>query len=78
TALFQAFSQGLDDRLSALALQYGDYAVWQRYWLDGERLSLQRDYWQQALAGALVLLALPTDGPRPGTRIVLVRRARTV
>ncbi|WP_122386926.1 non-ribosomal peptide synthetase [Pseudomonas syringae group genomosp. 7] len=65
TALYQAFSQGLDDPLPALALQYGDYAVWQRNWLDGERLSHQRDYWQQALAGAPVLLALPTDRPRP-------------
>ncbi|OUM08507.1 non-ribosomal peptide synthetase [Pseudomonas syringae] len=65
TALYQAFSQGLDDPLPALALQYGDYAVWQRHWLDGERLSHQGDYWQQALAGAPVLLTLPTDRPRP-------------
>nr|UXB94867.1 non ribosomal peptide synthetase [Pseudomonas syringae] len=65
TALYQAFSQGLDDPLPALALQYGDYAVWQRNWLDGERLSHQSDYWQQALAGAPVLLTLPTDRPRP-------------
>ncbi|MCF5572459.1 amino acid adenylation domain-containing protein [Pseudomonas syringae] len=65
TALYQAFSQGLDDPLPALALQYGDYAVWQRHWLDAERLSHQADYWQQALAGAPVLLTLPTDRPRP-------------
>ncbi|WP_032632419.1 condensation domain-containing protein, partial [Pseudomonas syringae] len=65
TALYQAFSQGLDDPLPALTLQYGDYAVWQRNWLDAERLSQQADYWQQALAGAPVLLTLPTDRPRP-------------
>ncbi|WP_057407755.1 non-ribosomal peptide synthetase [Pseudomonas amygdali] len=65
TALYQAFSQGQDDPLPALTLQYGDYAVWQRNWLDAERLSHQGDYWQQALAGAPVLLTLPTDRPRP-------------
>ncbi|SDX46163.1 arthrofactin-type cyclic lipopeptide synthetase C [Pseudomonas syringae] len=65
TALYQAFSQGLPDPLPPLALQYGDYAVWQRHWLDAERLSHQADYWQQALAGAPVLLTLPTDRPRP-------------
>ncbi|RMT20213.1 Amino acid adenylation [Pseudomonas amygdali pv. mori] len=65
TALYQAFSQGQDDPLPALTLQYDDYAVWQRNWLDAERLSHQGDYWQQALAGAPVLLTLPTDGPRP-------------
>ncbi|EPN31361.1 non-ribosomal peptide synthetase SyfB, partial [Pseudomonas syringae pv. actinidiae ICMP 18807] len=65
TALYQAFSQGLADPLPPLALQYGDYAVWQRTWLDAERLSHQADYWQQALTGAPVLLTLPTDRPRP-------------
>ncbi|MBM0137263.1 non-ribosomal peptide synthetase [Pseudomonas cannabina] len=65
TALYQAFSQGLPDPLPPLTLQYGDYAVWQRNWLDAERLSHQADYWQQALAGAPVLLTLPTDRPRP-------------
>ncbi|EPM81227.1 hypothetical protein, partial [Pseudomonas syringae] len=57
--------QGLADPLPPLALQYGDYAVWQRTWLDAERLSHQADYWQQALTGAPVLLTLPTDRPRP-------------
>ncbi|WP_404944183.1 condensation domain-containing protein, partial [Pseudomonas syringae] len=65
TALYQAFSQGQDDPLPALALQYGDYAVWQHNWLDDERLSHQADYWQQTLTGAPVLLTLPTDRPRP-------------
>ncbi|MBX8615752.1 amino acid adenylation domain-containing protein [Pseudomonas cichorii] len=65
TALYKAFSQGLDDPLPPLALQYADYAVWQRNWLDSERLSSQGDYWHQALSGAPVLLTLPTDRPRP-------------
>jgi arthrofactin-type cyclic lipopeptide synthetase C len=64
-ALYQAFSQGQDDPLPALALQYGDFAVWQRRWLSGELLLKQSAYWQQALAGAPAVLSLPSDRPRP-------------
>jgi arthrofactin-type cyclic lipopeptide synthetase C len=64
-ALYQAFSHGQPDPLPPLALQYTDYAVWQRRWLSGEVLQRQSDYWQQALAGAPALLTLPTDRPRP-------------
>nr|WP_290447367.1 non-ribosomal peptide synthetase [Pseudomonas sp. 21LCFQ010] len=64
-ALYQAFSQGAADPLPPLALQYGDYAVWQRRWLSGEVLSQQADYWRQTLAGAAAQLLLPTDRPRP-------------
>ncbi|WP_122859806.1 non-ribosomal peptide synthetase, partial [Pseudomonas viridiflava] len=65
TALYRAFSQGLDDPLPPLALQYADYTLWQRDWLDVERMSHQSDYWHQALSGAPALLTLPTDRPRP-------------
>nr|WP_262416021.1 non-ribosomal peptide synthase/polyketide synthase [Pseudomonas fluorescens] len=64
-ALYQAFSHDQQDPLPALALQYSDYAVWQRRWLTGEVLQRQSDYWQQTLAGAPALLTLPTDRPRP-------------
>ncbi|WP_095118443.1 non-ribosomal peptide synthase/polyketide synthase [Pseudomonas sp. Irchel s3f10] len=64
-ALYQAFSHDQQDPLPALALQYSDYAVWQRRWLSGEVLQRQSDYWQQTLAGAPALLTLPTDRPRP-------------
>nr|WP_218170644.1 non-ribosomal peptide synthetase [Pseudomonas gingeri] len=64
-ALYDAFRRGQDDPLPPLAVQYGDYAVWQRRWLGGELLQQQGAYWQQALAGAPTLLPLPTDRPRP-------------
>ena len=64
-ALYEAFSHGADDPLPPLALQYIDYAVWQRRWLSGEVLQRQSDYWQKTLAGAPALLTLPTDRPRP-------------
>ncbi|WP_425274976.1 amino acid adenylation domain-containing protein [Pseudomonas corrugata] len=63
--LYAAFSQGQDDPLPALPVQYADYAVWQRRWLSGEVLSRQERYWQDTLAGAPALLTLPTDRPRP-------------
>ena len=53
------------ESLPRLPIQYPDYAAWQRDWLAGERLQTQSDYWRTALAGAPVLLALPTDRPRP-------------
>ncbi|WP_123417576.1 non-ribosomal peptide synthase/polyketide synthase, partial [Pseudomonas brassicacearum] len=65
TALYEAFRHDLDDPLPALAVQYSDYAVWQRRWLSGEVLQTQSDYWRQALADAPALLMLPTDRARP-------------
>ena len=64
-ALYKAYQQGQDNPLPPLTLQYGDYAVWQRDWLQGERLQEQLNYWQQTLAGAPALLELPLDRPRP-------------
>nr|WP_318654561.1 non-ribosomal peptide synthetase [Pseudomonas sp. MWU13-2100] len=63
--LYEAFRQGAEDPLPALPVQYADYALWQRNWLSGDVLQQQGQYWQQALAGAPVLLALPSDRPRP-------------
>jgi amino acid adenylation domain-containing protein len=67
-ALYAAFSQGLADPLPPLAVQYADYAAWQRDWLQGEVLQAQLDYWKAHLAGAPDLLALPTDRSRPAVQ----------
>ena len=64
-ALYRAYSQGQADPLPGLALQYPDYAVWQRRWLAGEVLQAQSDYWRRTLAGAPAVLELPTDRRRP-------------
>ncbi len=64
-ALYAAFSQGLDDPLPPLALQYADYANWQQQHLQGERLHAQIDFWKAHLDGAPALLELPSDHPRP-------------
>ncbi|MCF2135600.1 amino acid adenylation domain-containing protein, partial [Mycetohabitans sp. B3] len=65
SALYAASTAVQVDPLPPLAVQYPDYAAWQRQWLTGERLQAQSDYWRATLADAPVLLALPTDRPRP-------------
>ncbi|WP_262188203.1 non-ribosomal peptide synthetase, partial [Serratia ficaria] len=64
-ALYGAFRHGEADPLPPLALQYPDYAAWQRRHLTPERLSAQAQYWRETLSGAPALLTLPTDRPRP-------------
>jgi hypothetical protein len=61
--LYAAFSAGRPSPLAELPIQYVDYAVWQREWLQGEVLAKQLGYWRKKLAGAPVL-DLPTDRPR--------------
>jgi amino acid adenylation domain-containing protein len=63
--LYTALLHGDDDPLPALKLQYADYAVWQRKWIEGEILQQQAAYWKETLAGAPALLELPTDHVRP-------------
>jgi amino acid adenylation domain-containing protein len=62
--LYQAFVKGQPSPLAPLPVQYADYALWQREWLQGQALERQQVYWQTQLAGASTL-ALPTDHPRP-------------
>ncbi|WP_279636870.1 non-ribosomal peptide synthetase [Corallococcus llansteffanensis] len=68
TGLYGAFVQGRSSPLSELPVQYADYAVWQRSWLQGEVLEAQLGYWKQQLSGAPALLELPTDKPRPAVQ----------
>ena len=51
--------------LPELAVQYVDFSAWQRARLEGDALEAQRRYWRQQLAGAPLLLELPTDAARP-------------
>ncbi|WP_344594355.1 condensation domain-containing protein, partial [Actinomadura vinacea] len=67
TALYDAFRMGGSDPLAPLAVQYADFAVWQRQWLTGDVLDGQLGYWRERLAGVPVL-DLPTDRPRPPVR----------
>jgi amino acid adenylation domain-containing protein len=68
SALYRAFSAGEASPLGELAIQYADFALWQRDWLRGEVLDAQLGYWRRKLAGAPPLLELPTDRPRPAVQ----------
>src|SRR5207237_5231585 len=62
--LYESYSHGRPSELAELAIQYADYAVWQRQWLTGAVLDEQLEYWRQQLAEVAVL-ELPTDRLRP-------------
>ena len=64
-ALYAAFAHGLPSPLPELALQFADFAQWQRDWLQGEALAEEIAHWRGRLGGDLPVLALPTDRPRP-------------
>jgi amino acid adenylation domain-containing protein len=64
-ALYETYRQGQESSLAELSIQYADFAMWQRKWLQGEVLDRQLSYWKRQLAGAPSVLELPTDRARP-------------
>jgi amino acid adenylation domain-containing protein len=65
----EALGQGRSPELSPLPVQYADYSVWQRIWLEeGGILKQQLAYWQEKLAGVPESLELVTDYPRPSVQ----------
>src|SRR5579872_165986 len=64
-ALYAALREGSPSPLPELAVQYADYAAWQRRLLSGERLQAELAFWRERLAGAPAALELPTDRPHP-------------
>jgi NRPS condensation-like uncharacterized protein len=65
--LYAAYSEDRPARLAPLQIQYADYAVWQRNFLQGEVLDKKIDYWKNKLE-EVVPLQLPTDYARPAVR----------
>ncbi|MCP4657984.1 MAG: non-ribosomal peptide synthetase, partial [bacterium] len=63
--LYRTCLAGAPSPLAELPIQYADFAVWQKRWLQGEVLTAQLEYWKRQLAGAPRALDLPTDRPRP-------------
>ncbi|HKS73787.1 MAG TPA: condensation domain-containing protein, partial [Terriglobales bacterium] len=62
--LYEGFASGHPVPLPEPRLQYGDFALWQNRYLQGERLNELMNYWKGQLNGA-AQLDLPTDLPRP-------------
>src|SRR6185503_17307983 len=64
-ALYESCLHFAPAPLTDLEIQYADFALWQKEFLQGETLDQQVSYWKQQLAGAPALLTLPADRPRP-------------
>jgi amino acid adenylation domain-containing protein/non-ribosomal peptide synthase protein (TIGR01720 family) len=62
---YDAFEAGMQPQLAPLPIQYSDYALWQRRWLEAGEQARQLDYWQVQLGDEHPVLELPTDHPRP-------------
>jgi amino acid adenylation domain-containing protein/non-ribosomal peptide synthase protein (TIGR01720 family) len=62
---YDAFDAGTQPQLAPLPIQYSDYALWQRRWLEAGEQARQLDYWQTQLGNEHPVLELPTDHPRP-------------
>ncbi|WP_154598095.1 condensation domain-containing protein, partial [Pseudomonas syringae] len=65
---YQAASLGREVKLAPLPIQYADYALWQRNWLEMGEQERQLAYWKQQLGEQQPILELPTDRPRPALR----------
>ncbi|MDF2644095.1 MAG: D-alanine--poly(phosphoribitol) ligase subunit DltA, partial [Pseudomonas sp.] len=65
---YQAFCDGRAPDLPALPLQYADYAIWQRAWLEAGEGERQLDYWRAQLGDEQPLLDAAQDFPRPAVQ----------
>ncbi|HSF39093.1 MAG TPA: amino acid adenylation domain-containing protein, partial [Thermoanaerobaculia bacterium] len=77
-ALYEAFSTGRPSPLPEPSVRYGDFAVWQRRWLEGARLERQLSWWRARLRPPLPVLDLPADRPRPAVQSCRGARLRRV
>jgi len=64
-ALYTAYLAGEPAPLPDLPIQYADYAVWQRNYLQGEVLEKQLTFWKELIGDNPPVLELPLDHPRP-------------
>ncbi|HCE8266921.1 TPA: non-ribosomal peptide synthase/polyketide synthase [Pseudomonas aeruginosa] len=62
---YSAYATGAEPGLPALLIQYADYALWQRSWLEAGEQERQLEYWRGKLGERHPVLELPTDHPRP-------------
>jgi amino acid adenylation domain-containing protein len=75
--LYEAFRGGSENPLESLAVQYGDFAVWQRKWLEGAALDEGLRYWKKQLAGMPERLELPVDRLRPAVETSAAEACQT-
>jgi amino acid adenylation domain-containing protein len=74
SALYRSYCRKESIELPPLALQHGDYAVWERQQLTETAVAEDLAFWAENLRGAPPLLELPSDRPRP--QVLSYRGAR--
>ena len=62
---YDALAQGKPLHIEPLAVQYRDYALWQRAWLEAGEQARQLAYWRDHLGEEHPVLELPADRPHP-------------
>ena len=62
---YAAVAAGREPQFPAMALQYADFAVWQRQAAERSAIQRQLDWWKAQLTAPLPILDLATDHPRP-------------
>src|SRR5256885_1289990 len=65
TALEDSFNEGGDPQVPHLAVQYADFALWQREAVANGLYASQVEFWRRQLHGKLPIMDLPVDKPRP-------------
>ncbi|WP_425273540.1 amino acid adenylation domain-containing protein [Pseudomonas morbosilactucae] len=66
--LYAAQREGRDAELAVLPIQYADYAIWQRSWMEAGERERQLAYWTAQLGDEQPVLELPSDRPRPAVQ----------
>ncbi|TBU87893.1 non-ribosomal peptide synthase/polyketide synthase [Phytopseudomonas dryadis] len=67
-SLYEGYRQGQSVELPVLPIQYADYAIWQRNWMEAGERERQLSYWKAQLGDEQPVLELPTDRPRPAVQ----------
>jgi amino acid adenylation domain-containing protein len=66
--IYDTFSNGQSLTLPPPPVQYADFALFQRQWVNGGVLESLLSYWKNQLGGVVPMLELPTDRPRPSVQ----------
>src|SRR5262249_36937777 len=77
-ALYEAYHEGRGNPLKPLAVQYSDFAVWQRRLFENGQLEVGLQYWMEQLAGIPDYLELPADRLRPAVQTFESERCETL
>jgi amino acid adenylation domain-containing protein len=68
SSFYRAYAKKKSVSLSPLPIQYADYAMWQRRWLDAGERERQLEFWRTQLDASRDVLMLPGAAPRPAQR----------